>query len=258
MSELQLPPYTKKKLSNGLTVFLMNYPKHPIVHFRLFLKKGAVSDLQEKEGLAKITASLLKKGTKNFSALQLFDEIDLLGGEIDSSANHDYSLVLGEFLSRNWEKGLELYSEIIMQPVFDEQEVERQKKKVLGEIIARKDNPSTIANLHFSRFLFKNHPYGRPASGTESSIQKITRDDIRNFYRTHYSPENAVLVAAGDFDEDTLLRNLSLANWEVDSIDTKTEMNLRPIDGINILVIDKDDTSQTQIRLGNYGIQRRK
>ena len=82
----------------------MNYPKHPIVHFRFFLKKGAASDLQEKEGLAKITASLLKKGTENFSALQLFDEIDLLGGEIGSSANHDYSLVLGEFLSGNWEK----------------------------------------------------------------------------------------------------------------------------------------------------------
>ena len=259
MSELQLPPYTKKKLSNGLTVFLMNYPKHPIVHFRFFLKKGAASELHEKEGLARITASLLKKGTKNFSALQLFDEIDLLGGEIDSSANHDYSLVLGEFLSRNWEKGLELYSEIIMQPVFDKQEVERQKKKVFGEIIARKDNPSTIANLHFSRFLFKNHPYGGPASGTESSIQKITRDDIQNFYRTHYSPENAVLAAAGDFDEDTLLRNIDsgLANWKVEAKDTQTEMNLTPIDGIKILVVDKEDASQTQIRLGNYGIQRK-
>ncbi|MFC1557992.1 M16 family metallopeptidase [candidate division KSB1 bacterium] len=258
MSKLHLPPYKKKRLSNGLTVFLMNYPKHPIVHFRFFLKKGSASDFQDKEGLAKITALLLKKGTKNFSALQLFDEIDLLGGNIDTTANHDYSLVLGEFLSKNWEKGLELYSEIIMQPVFDRLEVERQKKKVLGEIIARKDNPSTIASLHFSRFLFKNHPYGRPSSGTESSVQKITADDIQNFYRTHYSPENAFLIAAGDFDEEKLLRNLDsgLADWKAESRNTQADMNLAEISGINILVVDKDDASQTQIRLGNYGIKR--
>ena len=258
MKKIKLPEYKKIKLDNGLIVFLMKYTKLPLVNFRFLLRRGSVYDSPGKEGLARITASLLKKGTSHLNAIEIFNEIDLLGGEIECSADLDYSIAVGEFLSKNWDKGFDIFTDIILNPVFDEKEVERKKKKTLGEVIARKDNPGIVANLHFSKFLFKENPYGKPISGTESSINNITRNDIINFYNKHYSPENSILVIAGDFEEEKAMNKLysTLSKWTANPDKDKPVVKSPSLEGINILIVDKPDLTQSQIRLGNVGINK--
>ncbi len=258
MKEIKLPEYKRIKLDNGLKVFLMKYPALPVVHFRFVSGRGSVYDPIGKEGLSRITASLLKKGTKTYSAIELFDEIDFLGGEIGCYVGLDDAVIIGEFLSKNWEKGFDLFTDTILNPVFHQEEVNREKKRIYGEIVSRKDNPGTLVGLHFSKFLFKQHPYGRPISGTESSINTIDRKDIIEFYNNHYAPRNSILVVAGDFDENIILQKIdsSLSKWSLNrKEDVSVPKSISP-KGINILIVDKPDATQTQIMLGNIGIER--
>ena len=258
MKEIKLPEYKKIKLENGLTVFLVKYSRLPLVNFRFFIKKGSIYDLPQKEGLARITASLLKKGTSRYNAIEILDEIDLLGGEIACSADLDYSIMVGDFLTKNWEKGFDLFFDIILNPVFNEKEVEKQKKKVIAQIIAQRDYPSVIANLHFSKFLFGKYPYGNPILGTGSSINNINRNDIVSFYNKHYTPENSILVISGEFDEEKVISKLNstISKWYSKPSEDQPIMELPAVEGINILIVDKPDVNQTQLRLGSIGINK--
>src|SRR6185369_11181465 len=107
---LKLPPFKKVKLPNGLTVLVMEQHEVPIISFNFIIKAGAVADPAGKEGLASLTAGLLRKGTRSRSADQIASELDFVGGAMDASADYDYSHGFAEFVKKDINKGLDLLS----------------------------------------------------------------------------------------------------------------------------------------------------
>jgi len=257
-AEIKLPPYQKFTLGNDLTLLVMENKKLPLVNFRLVVKAGSVYDPVGKDGLANLTATLIRKGTKTKSFEQISEEIEFVGGTLFSGAALDYAFIAGEFLSKDIDLALNLLSDILLNPVFSQEEFEREKELTLAGLQEEKDDPSTIASEAFYRFLFEKNPYAHPVDGTEPSVKNITREDVVNFYKKYFVPQYSILTLVGDFSSQTVKQKVetALAGWQ------KSNTNLAKIPapakfkGRKLLIVEKPDVTQTQIRIGNISVPR--
>jgi len=196
----RIPAPTKTILKNGLTVLVLQRSSIPLVQLQLMMKSGSASDPAGKEGTASLVSRLLKRGTRTRSASQFFEEVEFVGGTIDTAATADASFVRGEFAARDAEVGFNLLADMVLNPAFRAEEFDKEKRLALADIVARLDEPQEVARLAFASWLYGGHPYGRPSDGTERSVQSITRDDVAGFYEARYAPNNAVLAIVGDID----------------------------------------------------------
>src|SRR3990172_6871093 len=125
--KIEVPSYKKETLENGLTVLLMEYHKLPLIEVRLIVKGGTSYDPKGSEGLASLTAGLLRKGTATKSATQISDAIDFIGGSLNASAGADYFTITSEVLTKDLEKGFELFADVVLHPAFAQDELERER-----------------------------------------------------------------------------------------------------------------------------------
>lgn len=187
-----------------MTLLVMENKKLPLVNFRLVLTAGSVYDPVGKEGLANLTASLIRKGTKTKSFQQISEEIEFVGGTLFSGADLDYAYIGGEFLSKDLDLALNLLSDILLNPALSQEEFEREKELTLAGLQEEKDDPSAIASEAFFRFLFEKNPYAHPVDGTEASVKNFTREDVVNFYKKYFAPQFSILTLVGDFSSQTV------------------------------------------------------
>src|ERR1043165_8627284 len=159
--QLKLPPYSRVILSNGVTALLMEQHEVPIVSFSVLISAGSVEDPPGREGLASLTAELLRRGTKSRSAEQIASELDFLGGLMDFDAGLDFSAGEAEFLAKDSAAGLALVADVLFQPAFPKEEVEKRIQQRIDEIKSLKDEPQSVLTNYFHAFLFDNHPYGQ-------------------------------------------------------------------------------------------------
>lgn len=255
---LTLPAYKKVKLKNGLTLLLMEQHEIPIISFNWIVRSGSVADPQGKEGLASVTAALLRKGTKTRSADQVSADMDFIGMTFNASTNPDYTNGSAEFLKKDTAKGLELLSDIVLNPVFPEAEVTKLIKQRVDGLKASKDSAGGVIGTYYNAYLFGSHPYGRPAGGDEKSLPTITREDVASFYANNYSPSNAIIAAVGDFNTAEMEKALT------DKFGAWTGKPVTPVKltagaattGKKLLLVDKPDSTQTYFMIGNTGIAR--
>jgi zinc protease len=255
---LKLPPYKKVKLKNGMTILLMEQHEVPLVSFSFIVKAGSVADPSGKEGLAALTAGLLRKGTKARTADQISAELDFIGGQFSSNAGADFTIGRAEFVKKDINKGLDLLADVMLNPSFPQDEVTKLIKQSVDGIISAKDQAEGVIGLYFNAYLYGKHPYGRPANGDEKSLASITRDDLLKFYQTYYTPSNVILAAAGDFDSAEMERLLSekFGPWPSKNPPATDLPEAAPQQGRRLLLIDKPDSTQTYYQIGNLGIAR--
>jgi zinc protease len=256
--EVKLPPITEDTLSNGLVVVTVENHELPTATMSMIIKSGSAYDPQGKGGLADFTAGLLRQGTESKTATQIAEAIDFVGGSLDAGADRDAIRAGCNVLTKHFDVGLSLLSDIILHPSFDTTEIERQRKQVLGAIVQSKDDPNTLCDEGFDEFLFDGYPYGHPVEGTEQTVSAITRDDITTFYDNYFHPNNAFLVVAGDVTPDAIVPRISQAfsDWEAAPIPDVSFPEATPPQGYKILLINKPDATQTNIRFGHLGITR--
>jgi zinc protease len=257
--EIKLPPIQKVGLANGLTVIVIEHHELPVVAFRLVLKSGSASDPQGKSGTADLTAGLLRKGTKTRSATRIAEEIDFVGGQLGAGSGLDATYATCQVLTKHFDVGLDLLSDIILNPTFKEDEIERLRKQTLSAIAEGKQDPSSVADEKFSQFLFGDHPYGRPSEGTEESVPTITREDIVDFHRTYYVPNNAILAVVGDVKSKDVLAKVKakFGSWKSGDVPQPVVATPPPVQGYQILLVDKPDLTQTYICMGHLGIEKK-
>jgi zinc protease len=256
--ELKLPPYKKVKLNNGMTLLLMEQHEVPVISFNFIVKAGSVADPAGKEGLASIVAELLRKGTKTRTADQLAAELDFIGGDLGARANFDYTNGSAEFIKKDINTGLNLLTDSVLNPTFPQAEVTKLLKQRIDGIKAAKDQAQGIIGAYYAKYLFGNHPYGRPTGGDEKTLAGITRADVLKFYQSWYAPSNTILAVAGDFnlaDMEKLITD-KFGGWNTKGNAPVTIPDAAPVQGKKLLLVDKPDSTQTFYMIGNVGIAR--
>ena len=252
---LQLPPHEKIVLKNGLTVLLMEKHGVPIVDIAVIVKSGSVADPAGEEGLASVTAGLLHKGTAKRSAQQFAADLDFIGAEFSADASADYTTISSEFLTKDVDQGVDLFSDAVLHPLFAQGEVEKLLAQEIDGIKAAKDEAQSVALNYYYGYLFNKHPYGRPVGGDELSLARIKRDAIAKFYETNYTPGNTILAVAGEFNAAQMRAKLeqALAGWKAKPSLLPAMIGPTAVKGKKLLLVDKPDSTQTFFVFGNIG-----
>jgi zinc protease len=258
--ELRLPVVTRTTLPNGLRVVVAEYHELPLFDVTVFVGAGAAQDPPGKEGVAMLTASALKRGVDGMSAEVLAEKIESLGGVIGAQAGTDATVVTAEFLSRDLTSGLDLLRRVIREPEFAREEVRRARDEQLANIVQGLEEPGVIAERCFAPWLYGRHPYSLPVDGRRDSVKDLGRGDVRDFYDHWYRPNDTILVMVGDVQADDAVRRIEAAfgDWKPSPEAVASRAGApEPVASRRVLLVDKPDATQTQIRIGNIAMARR-
>jgi zinc protease len=252
---LKLPPHEKAVLKNGLTLLLMEKHGVPIVSFAAIVKAGSVADPAGEEGLASVTAGLLRKGTTRRNSQKFAEDLDYIGASFDAEAGADFTSVSAEFLSKDLDQGMDLFSDALLHPAFVQAEVDKILAQNIDGVKAAKDEAQSVALNYFYGYLFGKHPYARPEGGDEVSLTRIKRDAIAKFYEANYAPGNTILAVAGDFNAAQMRAKIEQAfgSWAAKANPPPAVSAPAAVKGKKLLLIDKPDSTQTFFVFGNVG-----
>ena len=250
------PNIEHASLSNGMELYVVQNHKLPLIQANLYIMSGWAADPSDRPGASAITAAMLNEGTKSRTALDISEEVQRLGIGLGVGSGFDNSSVNLNTLKEHLDEGLDLMADIVLNPTFPEDELQRQKQIYLGRIQQESAQAFTVAFKAFFRELFgEDHPYGQPytGSGTEASITAITRADLQKYYKANYLPNNAVAVVTGDITLKDAKSKLEKAfkNWKSGPKPTQTIAEVDPPSKVKICIIDQPGTTQSAIVLGN-------
>ena len=182
-------------LDNGMKVFVVKNTKLPRVSFTLVLERDPILE-GDKAGLTSFVGEMMMAGTKNRSKDQLDQEIDFIGANLSASSTS----MLATSLKKHQGKILELMADVLYNPVFPQEELDKLKKQTLTGLAQSKDNPNAISGRLSAAVLYgKNHPYGEVE--TETTINNVTVEDVKKYYSTYFKPNIAYLAIVGDMDK---------------------------------------------------------
>lgn len=255
----KLPDYTTFKLSNGLTVYLMEQHDVPVISASAILPAGAIYD-NDKAGLASLTATALKHGTKNFTKTKLDEELDFIGADVNTYATKEYAGLSSNFAAKDKVKVLAIIKDLLLNPVFDPTEFNKEKSRSLVMLEQQKESPRSVIGSYFDAFLYGNHPYGNVISGINSTVSKLTVDDLKNFYKTNYKPDNSAISIVGDFNTKDMKTEITslFSTWEKSTKEKEnpaTKAISIPTEN-RVLLVNKNDAKETTFYIGAPGISR--
>jgi zinc protease len=263
LTKFVFPPFEERRLSNGLPVFVVEDHEQPILSIALYVRGGSVHDPRHAEGLASTVADLLTKGTVRRSATQIAEEIDFVGGSLMAGVSWDALTIGVNVLSKYTATALDLLGDVTQNSTYPAEELERVRLQRLAGLRQAKSDGGFLADLVFTKLVFPGHPYGGQAMGTTRSIERMKREDIVHFASEYFGPENAFLVAAGDVQPESLMRQLEdhLGSWRGQrprsAPRTVDSLAAAPVvAGRHVGLIDKAGAVQSAIRIGNVGIPR--
>jgi zinc protease len=256
------PKPAEQTLPNGLRVIVIERHESPLVSAQLLVKNGGEADPAELAGLADMTASLLTKGTQSRDATKIAQEIESLGGALDSGARWDSSYAQVGVMSTKIPQAMEILADVVRRPTFKSDEVERLRQQYLDNLTLALGDPGSIARFVAARVVFGDSPYGHPISGTTESLTRITAADIAKMHSRYYRPDNALLVIGGDIapKDGFALATKYFGDWSkpttpLPSLSAATN-TATPKAG-RVVVIDKPDAGQAAVYLARTGINRR-
>ncbi|HEY9283609.1 MAG TPA: pitrilysin family protein, partial [Pyrinomonadaceae bacterium] len=257
---LRLPPLQRRKLSNGLEVLIVEHHELPVVDLSLVVKSGAASDPAERPGLASLTADLLDEGTKTRSALDISNQLADIGAQLSVNSDWDSTNASLTTLTRHLDRALEIYTDVLLNPGFPEADLKRLRDSRLTALRQQRDNAQAIASRVYSSVLYGGkHPYGRPLTGDERSVGVMSGADVRQFYETHYLPNNAALVVVGDVTPAQIVAKLEKAfgAWKrgpAPQVDLAADVPAR--ERAAVYLVDRPGSAQSVINIGHVGVAR--
>lgn len=259
---VQFPQPVEKTLPNGLRVIVVERAGNPVVAAQLSIRSGGEIDPADKSGVADFTASLLTKGTQKRSAPQIAEAMEALGGSIGSAASWDSSSVSVAVMSAQASQAMSIMADVVRNPVFAEEEIERYRTQVLDDLSVNLSQPGTMARFVASRVVFGDGPYGHPLSGTPETVGRIKRDDVVSLHQTYYRPDNAIFVIGGDIRPNVAFRVATqlFGDWKRPKAPLPaTNDSAAPAasgKAGRVVVVDKPDAGQTAVTLIRPGIRR--
>ncbi|MCC6748189.1 MAG: insulinase family protein [Deltaproteobacteria bacterium] len=253
---LTLPSLERYKLPNGLSVLLLPDPHLPWATVQVLVRAGSIDDPADRVGLADFVAEMLRHGTKRLSADQIAETVEATGAQLTSNAGYEFTSVSCGGRSQNLELCLRMVADLLVAPSFPEKEMAEVRDRYKGSVREARDDPDTLAELHFNNLLYgDDHPAGRPL--TNEGLDRITRKDLLAFHRARYVPGQALLAVSGDFDGGKLKTQLAalFRRWRAAETEKVARTPVKdPAPGLKVLLVDKPDLTQCFFALGHAGI----
>ncbi len=253
-----LPAIEKTTLSNGLNVWVVEKHKLPIVSMDLIINGGGSLDPSDKAGMASLTASMLNQGTRTRSALEIANGLQSIGSNVGANASWDSSGVSARTITKNLDKTLDFFSDVVSHPTFPATEFNQLRGRVMGGFRQRKASNTAVAGVVYDKVLYGNQAYGRQLTGDEKSVQAISRDDLAKFYDNYYRPNNSTLIVVGDVSMSTLKPKLerAFADWKSGGIAPSQIADQKMMAKPGIYLVDKPGSAQSSVQIGTVGIDR--
>ena len=254
---LKVPEVWRSRLSNGIKLYGIENNELPLVQFSMRIDGGQALDSKGKEGTALILGAMLKEGTKTKTPAELEAAIDLLGSSISFSAGLEGMYVSGNTLERNLDKTVALVTEILTEPRWDEKSFKIVKNRRLNIIKQRKTNAQSVAFNALSKQLYgKDHPASTPLGGTEESVESITMNDIKNYFKENISPQVSHFHVAGKMTQSTIEKSLQQLskNWIGSNVEIPEIKTSKTPTRAKVYFIDIPGAKQSAITLGSLSI----
>jgi zinc protease len=257
-----IPKPDETTLKNGLRVVVIEDHDVPLVSAQLLVKNGGEIDPPQLSGLADMTAALLTKGTKARSAPEIAQQIEALGGTIESGAGWDASRASINVMSPRIEPALVILADISRNPVFHDEEIERLRQQYLDGLSVTLRQPGALAGFVAGRVVFGDAAYGHPLNGTPESVARIKRVDILGLHSQFYRPDNAVLVIGGDIKaaDAFKLAERVFGDWVKPNAPLSGRgmvgKMVNPDEKQRVVVVDMPDAEQAAVVLARAGISR--
>ena len=257
--EFLFPKAATKTLANGLRVFVVKDSAEPAIAVRLVIQTaGSIKDTPAMPGVAAMTANMLTQGTAKHSAQEIAEAIDFVGGSLGASSGKDSTAVTLDVVKKDLDTGLDLMSDVVLHPVFQADELERQRQQLLSNLTVQYSDPEYLATVVFGRVIYGSSPYGWPQDGTPVTVTKLAPADLKKFHDANYAPNQSLMAFAGDITPEAAFAAAEkyFGAWPKIDVAAATPQPPAPVSGQHIWLIDKPDAVQTQIRVGNLGIRR--
>ncbi len=253
--QVKFPALQRATLANGLKIILAERHATPLLSFNLLIDAGYAADQFSSPGNAKLAMSMLDEGTKHRTSLQISDELGSLGASLGTGSDLDSSSVSLSTLTATLDPALDIYADVILNPIFPEADFARVQKQTIAAIRQEKNTPLSMALRVFPNLLYgNNHAYGNPltGSGTESAIQKMTTADMKKFHDTWFKPNNATLVIVGDTTLAAIQPKLEklFSAWTGGEVPKKNISAVEHPKKSTIYLMDRPDSFQSIIFAG--------
>ncbi|MEM7068918.1 MAG: pitrilysin family protein [Pseudomonadota bacterium] len=238
------------KLDNGLTVVTESMPHLESAALGVWVKAGSRNENEDQHGIAHLLEHMAFKGTKRRTALQIAEEIENVGGELNAATSIETTAYYARVLKPEVSHAADILYDILANSTFEERELAREKHVILQEIGAAMDSPDDLVFDHFQSSAFGNQPIGRPILGTPDTVRGFTTDEIRNYLGAHYTGPNMVLSAAGAVDHDELVKQAEETYGLLRSDTTEEAPSASYLGGEDLI---RDDHQEVQMILGFEG-----
>lgn len=253
-----MPQVERFVLKNGLTVELVEDHRVPWTTVSLGIRTGMVNDPTDHKGLASMTVDMLTEGTKTRTSKQLAEQIDYIGGAFSTTAGSDFTYLSTSGMSQYNDRLFELFSDVLLNPTFPEDELKLKKTNKVQELTIQRGKPEFLVDERFSEVVFGKHPYAI-ISPKPQDVEKITRQELVDFHTAHFLPGDAVLIVVGDFKKADMksLIEKSFGQWKSGSSPRPAMAEAARQKGTMIHLVDRPDSVQSSVKIGNLGIKRK-
>jgi zinc protease len=257
---VNLPKPVEATLDNGLTVMIMEDHRFPTVSVQLWLSAaGGLYDSPNMPGLASATASLLREGTTTRSSRELAEAIDQLGATLNASTSFGApsTIINASGLSDNFDEWFGLLVDVLMNPTFPAEEVEKYKARQKVQLKQQRTQPQFLATERFNKAVYGSHPASVVAP-TEAAVDAYTSQALAAWHRERYVPQGGILGIAGDVKAQETIAKLKrwLAGWKKTDLKEAFPPNPRPSAVKQIHLVNRPNSVQTTLSLGNIAIDR--
>jgi zinc protease len=249
-AKLLKPHLYKDTLDNGLTLLVKEVPGAKVVTVQIWVKAGSIYEGPNEGGITHLIEHMIFKGTQNRGPGAVAAAIEEKGGQINAYTSFEYTVYHATLPARYWGTALEVLTDAVRNSVFDQSELEREKKVVLEEIGMRNDRPEVTFFEAMMKNSYTSHPYRLPVIGTRESVSSFSREDILGYMAKHYQPNNFTVVVVGDVHYEPVINKVTevfadLPNQNVEQQEVSEEP---PVNGVRLFTME-DSVNQSQMAL---------
>ncbi len=256
----QLPPIHRRQLSNGMQVLVVENHELPSVSIHAVFPAGRFSDPPDKIGLMNLLAAVWDEGTQKRTADEIAEALADVGASLHVSADWDATAARLFTLKHALEKSLDVFADVLQNPSFPTEELERERNIALGRLDQVRNEPMALASMAVAATLYGlDHPYGKPQFGTAKSLRAVTREDLVAFHRDRIRPDQGTLIAVGDVSPDEIAAALenAIGGWKAPGKPSNpTFPALPPKQPSRIILVDKPGAAQSVIAVSLLGAER--